>query len=97
MHFHNAALNTLVYGRKRWFMLSKYDAYNSRTAALHWFRGSRGGYDTLKKTEQLFECIQQPGDVIYVPESWAHSVINVETSVGVAMEYRKKRELLELS
>ena len=31
----------------------------------------------------------QPGDVIYVPEPWAHSVVNIETSVGVAIEYKK--------
>ena len=95
MHFHNAALNTLVYGRKRWFMLSKHDAYYSRTPALHWFRGSSGyAYDALKKSGHLFECIQQPGDVIYVPESWAHGVLNVETSVGVAMEYRNEVTIL---
>ena len=33
-----------------------------------------------------YECVQLPGDVVVVPEGWAHAVLNARASVGVAQE-----------
>ena len=33
-----------------------------------------------------FECVQEPGDVVYVPMLYGHAVINTEDAVAVAME-----------
>jgi hypothetical protein len=33
------------------------------------------------------ECTQFPGDALYVPLGWGHGVLNLETSIGVAIEY----------
>ena len=33
------------------------------------------------------QCLQLPGDVLYIPENWGHSVINLYPSVAVAMEF----------
>ena len=35
----------------------------------------------------FIECVQMPGDVIYVPESWGHVTLNLAPSVGVAVEF----------
>ena len=36
----------------------------------------------------------QPEDAaLYVPSGWGHVVLNLETSVGVAMEFHKDGEL----
>ena len=32
-------------------------------------------------------CVQQAGDIAYVPYGWAHAVFNLETVVGVAVEF----------
>ena len=40
----------------------------------------------MKSHMQIFECVQQPGEAMVVPNNWGHAVLNVETSVGVAME-----------
>ena len=32
-------------------------------------------------------CVQRGGDVIFVPNGWGHSVLNLKTSVGYAVEF----------
>ena len=34
------------------------------------------------------ECVQEAGDMLFVPAGWAHSTLNIETSIGVAYEFR---------
>lgn len=34
----------------------------------------------------VFECVQQQGDILVVPESWGHAVVNLQDSVAVASE-----------
>ena len=33
------------------------------------------------------ECTLGPGDVLYIPADWNHATINVQESIGVAMNY----------
>ena len=33
------------------------------------------------------QCTQESGDVIFVPEGWGHSVLNMAESVGWASEF----------
>jgi hypothetical protein len=35
------------------------------------------------------ECMQQAGDVMYVPMTWGHAVLNVQTSIGVATNFEQ--------
>jgi len=32
--------------------------------------------------------MQQPGDIMYVPHLWGHTVINVMDSIGLAVEFK---------
>jgi hypothetical protein len=38
-------------------------------------------------TRHLLECTQGAGDVAYVPHGWGHAVLNLHTTVGVAVEF----------
>ena len=38
------------------------------------------------KQEIGLEFIQYPGDVVFVPETWAHATQNLDVSIGVATE-----------
>ena len=38
--------------------------------------------------DHLLTCTQFAGDVMFIPESWAHGVLNVQTSVAVASEMK---------
>ena len=80
-HFHVNAANILVYGRKRWFLSHPNDATYSREHVVEWLE-RKGGYDQSR----VLECVQQPGDLIFVPTSWGHAVLNLQTSIGAAFE-----------
>jgi ribosomal protein L16 Arg81 hydroxylase len=50
-------------------------------------------YEGLAEAEKPLECIQRPGDVIYVPLDWGHAVINLEENTfGYALELLNKRD-----
>ena len=80
-HFHADAFNFLVHGSKRWFLLKPEDAVYSRKPTLRWFRED---YESMK--HRLVECVQQAGDVLHVPTGWGHAVLNVQESIGAALE-----------
>jgi len=86
VHFHDNAINFLMYGRKRWFMFRPGDTNYMRTAPLSWFH-AEDGYKRAKEEGTLVECVQQPGEAIFVPQAWGHGVLNIETSIGAAMEF----------
>ena len=46
---------------------------------LHWALSHGNG--------TFYTCIQEEGDALYVPAGWGHAVINLETSIGVAVEW----------
>lgn len=95
MHYHMPAVNFLVHGRKRWFLLPPRRAIYSRWHPLSWFTDDGGkGYGALnaRGNASMWECVQQPGEALMVPELWGHAVLNIESSVGAAFEYSPKTE-----
>ena len=39
-----------------------------------------------KMGAHLLEFIQEEGEIVYVPDNWAHNVINLEPTVGVSKQ-----------
>lgn len=35
-------------------------------------------------------CVQEAGDLIYVPRLWGHAVLNLAQSVGAAVEFEQQ-------
>lgn len=35
----------------------------------------------------MLECTQLPGDIVFVPGGYGHGVLNVEDTLGVAIEF----------
>ena len=48
-------------------------------------------YGTLKEEHRIMECMQRPGEVIYVPSSWGHAVLNTADSIGFSGEFKVYR------
>jgi hypothetical protein len=100
-HFHAAAFNGLAFGLKRWFIVRSGFAWregvNGNQPIADWLlgqgkgvgTGSKGGpsYPALAKSGALAECVQRPGDVVYVPALAAHGTVNLKTSVNMAQEF----------
>mmetsp|Transcript_75782 Transcript_75782/g.214244 ORF Transcript_75782/g.214244 Transcript_75782/m.214244 type:complete len:478 (+) Transcript_75782:63-1496(+) len=86
-HRHAAALQMTAHGWKRWFL---YHPADNPPGGVH------GGWPILDWLHRVYpalrgrwaprECIQKPGDVIYVPEGWYHAVVNLADSVGVSLQ-----------
>ena len=43
---------------------------------------------SLPNTSRVLQCVQEAGDVIYVPNMWAHLTINLQESIGLAVEFK---------
>jgi hypothetical protein len=84
-HFHMAAFNTLVYGRKRWTLMPPRGAVYAALPVRQWH--AAGGVHTARaEGREVLECVQHAGDVLYVPDHWGHAVLNEALSVGFASE-----------
>lgn len=105
-HFHGDAWNALVFGRKQWFLHPPTRSFFARTGvrALDWATQTYAGLCTHETTVSDSElpppgneaewaelrCVQEAGDVIYVPRLWGHAVINLKQSVGAAVEFEQQ-------
>ena len=36
--------------------------------------------------ESILECVQEAGDILFIPSGWHHGVLNTQESVGIALE-----------
>jgi len=79
-HFHLDAVNVLVLGRKRWRLLEP------PRAVLSCVPPSVVAQE--QQVEGALAFVQEAGDLVYVPDSWAHTVENLALSVGFATEFR---------
>ncbi|CAK0844292.1 unnamed protein product [Prorocentrum cordatum] len=87
-HRHGSSAQMMPHGRKRWFFypLDRYppgDGPGGGFALSDWLRVV---YPTLSRDQRPLECIQLPGDTVYVPEGWYHAVLNLADSVAVAVQ-----------
>jgi tetratricopeptide (TPR) repeat protein len=88
-HQHTAAWNALLFGYKRWFLLPPFHFHGPTTIAMHeWASTWRERFGSA-----LYECVQQPGEVLFVPQYWYHAVLNVSDCVGIAVEMGIHQEL----
>jgi hypothetical protein len=84
VHFHNTAWNALVYGAKRWLIYPPHYMMMSSKQILDFFETDRVDYE--KRGFSPRGCTQVAGDVMIIPESWAHGVLNIQESVAIATE-----------
>ena len=94
-HRHGEAWNIVAHGRKRWFLYPpewRSDLLgvgpDIALDGLGWFREffSRVGGTTIAP----MECVQEAGDIAYLPEGWHHATLNVQDTIGVAFNHLPK-------
>ena len=45
--------------------------------------------------ESISECVQEGGDVLFIPSGWHHAVLNTQESVGIALELGDNLQLVD--
>ena len=81
-HYHHSAYNALIFGEKRWFLLPPRSAVYSTVPSAERVSASEG-----EARSDALQCTQHATDVMLVPDGWAHSTLNMRTSIGFAGEF----------
>ena len=60
----------------------------------HISRWLQEDYVHMRLEERPLECIQEAGDIVYVPFDWGHAVLNIaDQTFGYALEVLNRREV----
>ena len=51
--------------------------------------GGAGRPGDMGSRPGMIECVQGPGDLMFVPDMWGHAVLNEEDSIAVAYEFHE--------
>ena len=86
-HTHGAAWNALAHGRRAWVLVPpRASVVSSMPAAqfivqlFPWLVG-KNAPGTVRR------CVQRDGDVLVLPDRWAHLTYNLRASTGLAREF----------
>jgi len=91
-HTHSSAINLLVSGEKRWWIVPPREAIFSRKHVAAWLEED---LPELRAEDRPLECVQRAGDLFYVPDDWGHAAVNLEDDIfGFTMELTDRRATL---
>ncbi|XP_066283407.1 uncharacterized protein [Branchiostoma lanceolatum] len=82
-HVHNQAWNGVVFGAKRWFVsaLDRPPPGMGDFGQLDWMKYI---HPYVRAPWRPLECLQQAGDVVYVPGDFYHGVLNIGDTVATS-------------
>ena len=86
MHHHKGAWNALFFGKKLWVLtppaVSTFSRFKFAAAAFEeeWLEeaAARARGETALNARRY--CVQQEGDVLFVPAGWGHSTVNLQVT-----------------
>ena len=110
LHEHGEAWNVAIWGKRRWILFNPADYPCNETNQINsWLKRDQlhGSGSWLRDVyphvrQPMLDCVQNKGDVVYVPEGWMHTVFNLRESVAishtgtVSESYWPKHEQLHL-
>lgn len=86
VHFHNTAWAALLYGAKKWLIYPPHDMIMSNKQIYDFYEHDR--LDFERRGAKPVTCVQTAGDVMIIPESWGHGVLNIQNTLAIATEFR---------
>ena len=85
VHYHNHAVNALLFGAKRWFLFPPHHQVMSHKQIHRWAAEDFAEY--AARGVPHGSCVQLAGDTIVIPAMWGHGVLNLRAgTIGVAQE-----------
>jgi len=98
-HAHTSAINALARGRKRWAVYvgptpqvnralaeESRTRYDSGSQASDWFAVECPELRRRPRI-QLWEFVQEAGDLVYIPRGFSHAVVNLQQVAGFTVEF----------
>lgn len=92
-HGHDVAWCALLFGRKRWFMLDQQDQSGalvlSPDTTNHEFMVTKYAQDKRFRKywrHSGWECVQEAGELMYIPAWVTHAVLNIGETIGIVSE-----------
>lgn len=76
----------LVYGAKKWLIYPPHHMIMSNRQILDFFETEREAF--AQRDVRPVTCVQTAGDVMIIPESWGHGVLNIQETIAIATEYK---------
>lgn len=99
-HRHGHAWNVVVYGRKRWFLYPPPFEHSTVLLSNSSLDGVAWAKRYLWRVEGTplapLECTLGPEELLYIPQDWNHATINIQDSIGVAMNYGSEKRGLRV-
>ncbi|XP_052781456.1 uncharacterized protein LOC128218004 isoform X2 [Mya arenaria] len=94
-HKHADAWNGVIFGRKKWFLYTVdktppggvYPGFTQR----EWFDKL---YPQLQDKDKPLECVQEAGEILYLPESVYHGTVNLGDTIAIGIQ--KKEAVTEV-
>ena len=85
-HEHAQTWSDLVIGRKRWSLFHATShplpprGFSPMETQVQWLLGAN--YTELAPEQQPLECVQEPGDVVYLPDGWLHATVSLGPTIA---------------
>ena len=85
----------MKYGRKRWIFFDTFYQegkkleqyyYNKYPIDISWLEWYNKEYNSMEKYVEKVECIQEPNDLVFIPDKFNHTVFNEEETMGIVVE-----------
>jgi len=96
IHSHEDGWNLQIFGKKAWFLmppkhqppLAELANFEMGMPMDEWVRDV---WPTVKRSTGKQSCTVNPGELIYIPEGWAHGTVNIGQGIGVAGQLNEPR------
>ena len=75
------SFDVLVHGRREWAVVPPATAEFTKQPFGPWVDGRRSAGREVRR------CVQEPGDVIFVPAGWGSANLNLAESVGYGFDF----------
>merc|ERR1712154_159251 len=85
-HFHGPVFNALLMGQKEWIIFPPNKAFQMKQTAIEFFCYHHQLSMQQKQNLTYYTFTQNPGDLVFIPHEWGHAVLNMQPSIGVAVE-----------